>query len=285
MTALCARQVVVGFLICLSLLAVTPGGCPSIELPQINPNNRVPEANAGDNASGCVNEAMNLDASGSTDADGDSLTYSWSKVSGPAVSLSSLTSQRPSWQATAPGTYEFSVTVSDGRGGSNSDSVRVTIEDCSNGNGNDNASGPDAENPPPGWKAYNGHWYKLTSSATSWASAEAEAVAEGGHLVSVQSEAEHQWLVATFPAENVWIGLRQSSGSAEPAGGWQWSDGSSSSFSRWFPAQPDNSAGVENRAVLIQERGDCVGPESQCIGSWNDYNEDGPFRGIIERLP
>lgn len=84
---------------------------------------------------------------------------------------------------------------------------------------------------------------------------------------------------------SLWIGLRQSPGSAEPAGGWQWSDGSSFSFSRWFPAQPDNSASSENRAVLIRERGDCVGSESQCTGSWNDYNEVGPFRGIIERLP
>lgn len=59
----------------------------------------------------------------------------------------------------------------------------------------------------------NGHWYRLTSEALSWHEAEAEAVAAGGHLVTINDAAENQWLVATFGGSGLteaWTGFTDS---------------------------------------------------------------------------
>jgi len=63
-----------------------------------------------------------------TDADGDTLTYAWS-YSGPAVGGISGTGSTVEW--TVPeteGTYTVSVTVSDGKGGTDEGSCAVTVE-------------------------------------------------------------------------------------------------------------------------------------------------------------
>ncbi len=63
----------------------------------------------------------------------------------------------------------------------------------------------------------------------SWADGESNAVAKGGHLATVENEAEDRWLFATFvqqaPTENyadsLWIGLND----AETEGIFKWSSG------------------------------------------------------------
>jgi hypothetical protein len=60
-----------------------------------------------------------------SDADGDSLTYSWSATGGTVVG----TGNSVSWEApVAEGTYTVSVEVSDGHGGTVSDSVDIVVE-------------------------------------------------------------------------------------------------------------------------------------------------------------
>ncbi len=66
-----------------------------------------------------VNEgaAVNLNASNSSDANGDSLTYSWVQTSGGAVTLNNASTSSASFtapQVTATTSYAFEVTVSDG---------------------------------------------------------------------------------------------------------------------------------------------------------------------------
>lgn len=74
-----------------------------------------PEANAGENQTVYEGETVTLDATSSTDADGNSLTYIWTAPEG--VTLSSTTDAKPTF--TAPEVeedteYTFSLTVSDG---------------------------------------------------------------------------------------------------------------------------------------------------------------------------
>lgn len=62
-----------------------------------------------------------------TDADGDSLTYSWS-YSGPAVGTIAGTASTVDWTVPdAEGTYTVSVSVADGKGGSAEDDCTVTV--------------------------------------------------------------------------------------------------------------------------------------------------------------
>ncbi|OJT25841.1 hypothetical protein BO221_08325 [Archangium sp. Cb G35] len=90
--------------------------------------NLAPTVNAG--VDGSVNEHASYTLSGSaSDADGDTLSYSWVQVSGTAVALSGATSATATFTApeTASGeTLTFRLTVSDGKA-SVSDTVNVVV--------------------------------------------------------------------------------------------------------------------------------------------------------------
>ena len=83
----------------------------------------------------------------------------------------------------------------------------------------------------------NGHFYEAvdTGSQLSWQSAKGLAEAAGGHLATVTSIQEHDWVVANLiplisgtgedDRLGPWIGGFQDTSSpsySEPAGGWTW---------------------------------------------------------------
>jgi hypothetical protein len=86
--------------------------------------NRPPVANAGSDFETLSFEVA-LDGSTSNDPDGDTLTFSWRVIGQPATLIGANTAQ-PRVQFTAPGTYEFELTVTDPHGASATDTVRVT---------------------------------------------------------------------------------------------------------------------------------------------------------------
>jgi hypothetical protein len=97
------------------------------------------------------------------------------------------------------------------------------------------------------WYSYGGHNYAITYGAKSWSAAEAEAVALGGHLVTLNSAAEENWIFATFDTAktygyySLWTGLFQPPGSPEPGGGWQWISGEPLNYTNWGPGSPHES--------------------------------------------
>jgi RHS repeat-associated protein len=79
--------------------------------------NSAPVANAGPNQTVFVATTVHLDGSGSTDVDGDPLTYQWSLTSvpgGSAAQLSSATAVKPTFVADVEGTYVAQLIVNDG---------------------------------------------------------------------------------------------------------------------------------------------------------------------------
>ncbi len=105
---------------------------PAIVNVTVKNVNHAPVARSGNAQTVQEGSPVALDGSGSYDPDGDSLTYSWTQVSGPAVSLSGADTQIPGFIApyitTADAALVFSLTVSDGTDTSAADQVTVTVE-------------------------------------------------------------------------------------------------------------------------------------------------------------
>lgn len=95
--------------------------------------NTAPTSDAGVDQTGIVaGSIVTLDASNSSDADGDTLTYQWTQTSGQTVTLSDVTAQSPSFTAPSeafPQTLTFSLTVNDGTTDSLLDTVDVGVLD------------------------------------------------------------------------------------------------------------------------------------------------------------
>jgi RHS repeat-associated protein len=109
-------------------LVVSDG--PSSSLPdtvRIDTANSRPRADAGPDQTVPVGTLVELDGGGSSDVDGDPLTFRWSLVAQPIGSQATLTdpaSSRPAFTVDLPGTYVAELVVNDGA----LDSVADTVE-------------------------------------------------------------------------------------------------------------------------------------------------------------
>ncbi|CAL1518097.1 PKD domain-containing protein [Chitinophaga sp. MM2321] len=92
-------------------------------------NNITPTANAGkDLVISLPVTTVKLDASASTDADGNIITYAWKKISGPAAgNISSPGAVTTEITGLIAGTYVFELNVADDKGVSATDLVTVTV--------------------------------------------------------------------------------------------------------------------------------------------------------------
>ena len=91
------------------------------------PPNLPPTAVAGADRSASTGDTVTLDGTGSTDPDGTALTHSWTRSggTGPDVTLTGPAAKR-AFVPTVPGTYTFTLTVSDGQL-TDSDQVTITV--------------------------------------------------------------------------------------------------------------------------------------------------------------
>ncbi|MFZ2726688.1 MAG: cadherin-like domain-containing protein [Methylococcaceae bacterium] len=123
----------------------------------------------------------------------------------------------------------------------------------------------------------NGHLYQLTSVASDYDTAAAEAAANGGQLVSINNATENTYLTNAFGASgNLWIGYSDTT----TEGTWLWNDANTSTYTNWAGVEP-NGLTTENYAVLGTASG--VSPAFQnAIGTWYDVAGASSFYGIIE---
>ena len=111
-------------------LVVDDGTDPSApDVVIVSTTNSAPVADAGPDQTALVNDAIILDGSGSTDVDGDPLTYAWQLTTLPAGSTATLddpTAVMPGFVIDVAGTYVAELVVNDGLVGSLPDTVTVT---------------------------------------------------------------------------------------------------------------------------------------------------------------
>jgi len=111
----------------------------------------------------------------------------------------------------------------------------------------------------------NGHTYYLLPQNT-WVSSEMEAVILGGHLATVRSAAEEDWIYSTFSSyggisRNLFIGLTSGGADGSVPGNFYWVSGDSSTYRNWFGPEPSDS---------IEHFTEIIGPGLYGSGGWNN---------------
>ncbi|MBK8976579.1 MAG: hypothetical protein IPM29_11735 [Planctomycetes bacterium] len=130
----------------------------------------------------------------------------------------------------------------------------------------------EATSAPDGWvqSPVNGHWYRRTEPL-AWRDGEARALLEGGHLATVRSQAEHDWLLAQFGTGPLWIGLND----ATTEGMFEWTSGEPVAFTAWCPGEPSGT-GADDDFVTV---------DATCApaGGWNDVDGLALQPAVLER--
>ena len=132
----------------------------------------------------------------------------------------------------------------------------------------------------------NGHSYYLLD-ATNWWGAEAEAVALGGHLVTINDAAGNAWVFDPFGnfggvPRGLLIGLPDEG----HEGVWTWTSGEPVAYLGWAPGEPNNGDGVFAYQNVVKM---CSPADPFPSGSWNDISgtdagQDQLF-GVVEVVP
>ncbi|MFV2056306.1 MAG: PKD domain-containing protein, partial [Thiohalomonadales bacterium] len=121
-----------------------------------------PVANAGANQTVTSGNPVLIDGSGSTDSDGNIVSYLWSQISGPALTLDSTNNNAPSLSFPAPAvtatnTIRLKLTVIDNSGDSASAFVDIIVNP---------ANQPPIANAGPDFTAFSGDPVIITGAAT-----------------------------------------------------------------------------------------------------------------------
>ena len=127
---------------------------------------------------------------------------------------------------------------------------------------------------------FNGHAYKLYSQSMTWDEAKAHFESLGGHLVTITSQDEQDFInsyVSALDRAYVWIGLRHPWG--------QWVTGEAITFTNWGDGEPDGWSGQYYGCLLTSgELGggsyhigagqwdDWQGPRTYSLCEWDDMN-------------
>nr|QNH72436.1 toxin candidate TRINITY_DN23930_c0_g1_i1.p1 [Pachycerianthus borealis] len=101
-----------------------------------------------------------------------------------------------------------------------------------------------------GWSLYDGNCYKQNPDCATFQLAEDYCVSQGGHLASIHSEEENQF-VASFPLstnELMWIGFND----LDEENTFVWTDGTDTDYTKWYTGEPNNVLDLQHCVVLIK---------------------------------
>jgi hypothetical protein len=123
--------------------------------------------------------------------------------------------------------------------------------------------------------SFGGKSYLFCSKVASWPLAEAFCVARGGHLASIESKAEDDWLTRTavgIISATWWMGFNDRVLEKQ----WVWTDGSPTTYLHWAKDQPNNKDGNEDCGELNR---------AGITGGWNDQPCDDFQPFICKAVP
>ncbi|MBL8233078.1 MAG: OmpA family protein [Bryobacterales bacterium] len=94
---------------------------------RVRNGNDAPVADAGADQLGVQPGSITLDGSASFDPEGDPITFQWTQIAGPAVSIAGATTSKAAFTAAEGQSYGFRLTVTDDKGSSSVARVNVTV--------------------------------------------------------------------------------------------------------------------------------------------------------------
>lgn len=124
-------------LLLLVVVVLFLSGCVDLPREDEQVDNTKPVSDAGTGQTVVVKQTIEFDGGGSSDADGDTLTYIWSITSAPGGStagLSDTTIVNPTFIPDVAGEYTIQLVVNDGVEDSDADSVFVIAQTPNNSN-------------------------------------------------------------------------------------------------------------------------------------------------------
>ena len=102
---------------------------------------------------------------------------------------------------------------------------------------------------------------KVFAEGKSWADAEVTCIDHGGHLATIGSQAQNDW-IATKTTTTTWHGATDQFSE----GTWTGPDGQSElPFSNWHPGEPNGGTGESCGSIYAGDSATC----GHC-GQWND---------------
>lgn len=121
----------------------------------------------------------------------------------------------------------------------------------------------------------NGHTYHILEEST-WTDAQTAAIGLGGNLVTIDDQAENDWVFQTFgnwagQPRDLWLGLNDIANE----GTFEWVSGGPIPYTNWASGQPDNY--IWNDPVNGEDHVHMYGFGSQYgPGLWNDMHDADP---------
>lgn len=112
----------------------------------------------------------------------------------------------------------------------------------------------------------NGHSYYYSNNSVNVSTATQNAINIGGHLLTLSSQAENDWINARVG--EVWIGYND----VASEGNFVWETGESNGYENWNGGEPNNSGG-EDYTVMRSN------------GLWNDLRGTNSRRFVVEFQP
>ena len=135
---------------------------------------------------------------------------------------------------------------------------------------------PASKAPPKDASEFQRHAYKFFPEDLTWHQAKNRCEEMGGHLPTVASAAENEFIanlakkgIPQLGNHGAWLGATDE----QKEGDWQWIDGKLMDFNVWGPGQPNNKDNAEHYLMLWL-------PESQ----WSDQPDESIQHATILRL-
>ena len=120
---------------------------------------------------------------------------------------------------------------------------------------------------------FKGHQYAVINEGLTWNEANKACIALGGHLVTINSKAENEFVKSLIADDgpgrkNYWLG-----GHKDSKGAFKWITGEKFKFASWAPGQPDR--GYETALMMYTYNNPNAGGDESYL--WNDLVEEGTF--------